>query len=167
MGVLFLSGCPSAIPLAEATCPILEAFRHNGANLNGRVYVDIDGFLQPTSDAFPNFNITNDEGCNKLLELGGDADYPYCYWEYKAEYSLTRIPQYLYKAQCRESCFRCPYGFRCEPVYYRVPIMTATGTPPDLERQLVHQIEANLTMANWVWSLEDVPVACACQRIRS
>ena len=93
---------------------------------------------------------------------------PLCSWNYTCDYNRNRIPQYLWQADCSRSSpppelttsatadCECP-RYECTPVFYKIPLLT-------LETNTRNCDPFSLQDAVWSWSLEEVPVACSCNR---
>jgi hypothetical protein len=93
-------------------------------------------------------NNTNRVPCDLRLQMPTDPDTPSaCRWNYTCDYSKSRFPQYLWKAQCTGNA---------HPIFYRVPVLTLqpgseTGCLPFTSDHAVYR-----------WEIEMVPVACSC-----
>ena len=77
--------------------------------------------------------------------------------QYHCTYDINRIPQYLCRATCEQSCNSCPPGYTREPVYYKLPILYISNGE-NCNNFLFS------THTTWSLALEDVATSCSCQR---
>lgn len=100
-----------------------------------------------------NAEIGSGSACTNYVEMTGEDDrLPTCRWNYTCDYSPHRFPQYIWRAECDTP----PSGYRAQPIYYDIPILTLkpdsdSGCLPFQEPQAVYS-----------WGLEQVQVACSC-----
>ncbi len=104
---------------------------------------------------------TGSDPCGYRLSpsAGSEREHPFCSWSYDCDYNARRIPQNLCRAQCAETCLHCPYGYTCQPVHYKVPVLKLKE---EYENCNPYLGATNETL-QWNWVQEIVPVSCACQ----
>ncbi len=172
------AGCSSSFP--ESQCDVKHAPQLLGASssyvFNVSIVIkqsvnDQSEFLRLSKDSTSDIEkiqaleavSTDNNTCNYQLRqpAARDLAHPYCSWRYDCSYNARKIPQYLCRAQCSETCLHCPQGYTCKPVLYKVPVLTLNSEfhqcHPFLETVIDHTVQ-------WTWTQEVIPVSCACQK---
>lgn len=117
-----------------------------------------------------NCNSSSVCGCNLTYSSHYDRLYgtPLCSWSYTCNYDRNRIPQYLWQADCSRSSppaeltasatsdCECP-RYECEPIHYKIPVLTLGSNPRNCN-------PFSLQDPDWSWRLDEVPVACSCNK---